>query len=883
MDDQRTSPYQGLDPYTERDQGLFVGREGDTEFIAATVRTRRLTLIYGESGVGKTSLLQAGVAPQLAGEPNSVAVVFRDWLANDCDTALQSAVASALRAKSLPVPDAPDFVEFVSAAAKSADLFLIFDQFEDYFFTRGKRGWLEGPLARMVRSEDLAVNVVLSVRSDALYLLDPLQDRIPNLFTNSIQLEPLTEEDARRVIVEPLERYKKDYAARAGQKLADPPIEPDLPDLIIRGVSRSPSLSHSELESGAAPGRIETAFLQIVLTRLWQEEVRSSRVTAVANALRKSFLSDRIDAILPGGIKLRKTTLEEKLKGVPNIAFDYVKAGVASAADAISKAKGKALQNDVRALCERLFKRLVASSGRSVPYTEEELRAEVRPELAGLVPDLLDQLQRNRVLKPVSSGAGPPMFQMMHDVLGAAVLRWLAEYQLQFEVRGEIQQTKQTAQTYTKRFRIALGGLVLVLLGVLFFGQRLANRAAVRQRDQALAQAQRQIADQARQIAARDHQVSELNQELAVIQRLATPPPPLSSPSPRTEPQAPARSTSMLKSIDVLIGLTLVMLVVSMAVTVITHAVTGFIESRGRHLRDGIAELLLKIDPGLGPDLSGQIAQAVLMHPLIRGPRGLGTVIHREELIGILLELAGGGVTPLELGSANTERLRNALQINGIADTQRALRNIRIAALEIEKNAPQLASHIRLELAILETSSSEFVAKVHAWFDSTMDRVSERFTYSTRIITFAVAVLIAVLLELDSVGLVNRLAMNDALREALLVQAQSIATKQIGPNAPQDAELEYSRALEQTGLVAPPHSPRQWAANWRNVNPLGVCISALLLSLGASFWYDTLKRLLNLRSVLAAEDDEQRRGRQKGTAIPKEALRSAFPAARSGD
>ena len=338
----------------------------------------------------------------------------------------------------------------------------------------------------------------------------------------------------------------------------------------------------------------------------------------------------------------------------------------------------------------------------------------------------------------------------------------------------------------------------------------------------------------------------------------------------------------MLKSIDVLIGLTLVMLVVSMAVTVITHAVTGFIESRGRHLRDGIAQLLLKIDPGLGPDLSGQIAHAVLMHPLIRGPRGLGTVIHREELIGILLELAGGG-TPLELGSADAERLRNALQINGIADPQAALKNIRTAALEIEKKAPQLANHMRLELAILKTSSSEFVAKVHAWFDSTMDRVSERFTYSTRIITFAVAVIIAVLLELDSVGLVNRLAMNDALREALLVQAQSIATKQIGPNAPQDAELEYSRALEQTGLVAPPHSLRQWAANWRIVNPLGVCISALLLSLGASFWYDTLKRLLNLRSVLAAEDDEQRRGRQKGAAIPKEALLSAFPAARTED
>src|SRR5512132_1200436 len=126
MAEQRNSPYQGLNPYTVEDRDLFVGREDDTEFIAANVLTHRLTVLYGESGVGKTSLLQAGVAPVLGEAPTSIAVVFRDWLAPDYPEVLRRCVVEELRRKSLPVPNADNFVQFLSEAAESADLFLIF-------------------------------------------------------------------------------------------------------------------------------------------------------------------------------------------------------------------------------------------------------------------------------------------------------------------------------------------------------------------------------------------------------------------------------------------------------------------------------------------------------------------------------------------------------------------------------------------------------------------------------------------------------------------------------------------------------------------------------------------------------------------------------------
>ena len=64
----------------------------------------------------------------------------------------------------------------------------------------------------------------------------------------------------------------------------------------------------------------------------------------------------------------------------------------------------------------------------------------------------------------------------------------------------------------------------------------------------------------------------------------------------------------MLKSVDVLIGLTVVLLALSMAVTVITQSITALLNSRGRHLRRGLTDLLQQLDPALTGALSKIVA-----------------------------------------------------------------------------------------------------------------------------------------------------------------------------------------------------------------------------------------------------------------------------------
>jgi ABC-type taurine transport system ATPase subunit len=86
-----TSPYKGLDPFddSETDAVLFFGRETEREIISANLKAQRLTILYGPSGVGKSSVLRAGVVRHLRREaesnarrftaPEFAAVYFADW------------------------------------------------------------------------------------------------------------------------------------------------------------------------------------------------------------------------------------------------------------------------------------------------------------------------------------------------------------------------------------------------------------------------------------------------------------------------------------------------------------------------------------------------------------------------------------------------------------------------------------------------------------------------------------------------------------------------------------------------------------------------------------------------------------------------------------
>lgn len=340
----------------------------------------------------------------------------------------------------------------------------------------------------------------------------------------------------------------------------------------------------------------------------------------------------------------------------------------------------------------------------------------------------------------------------------------------------------------------------------------------------------------------------------------------------------------MLKSIDILLGLSVVMLMVSLIVTVLTQAITNLMQTRAKNLLDGIASLLRQIHRDLPPGIDREIAAAILTHPLIKsaGSR-FGHVIHREELTALIVELAAGE-GPHQLGEAAKRELCRLLQANGIEDPEKTIANVRSLVLMLEQAHPELSNNERYAMAFLQEAPSRFLAKINGWFDPMIDRVSDRFTNSTRLITFFGSLAVALVLQLDTAALVSRLSADPALRQALVEQA--IKTAPVPPAAAPAAapgptnlvpsfsqqDKENLQTLATFDIVNIPSSLKEWTGRWSLDNwalkLLGIVLTAMLLSLGAPFWYNALKNLIRLRSLVAQKDDAQRHSRQTNTAAP---------------
>ncbi len=222
-------PYVGLVPFDESDAPYFFGRQRECEVVIANLTLSRLTLLYAASGVGKSSVLRAGVLPglqQIAGEPygglgvpDAAVAYIREWSLAPLDTiatAVLDAVSRVPGAGLVEVPSHPPlsvkWLREVLQRSGVATAYLVLDQFEEYFLyhpdDRGEDG-LAGALGRILSTRDLPVNVLLSIREDELAALDRFKGWVPHLYGNYLRLAHLGRNAAREAIEGPLDHYNQ--------------------------------------------------------------------------------------------------------------------------------------------------------------------------------------------------------------------------------------------------------------------------------------------------------------------------------------------------------------------------------------------------------------------------------------------------------------------------------------------------------------------------------------------------------------------------------------------------------------------------------------------------------------------------------------------------
>ena len=139
-------PWPGLESYGEDAHGWFHGRDFETDALLTLVQRESLTVLYGRSGLGKTSLLRAGLFPRLRVEnylPIHVHLLLNDG-APDIISQIGEAIARECRLHAVEGPALKEATtlwehfhqkdcDFWSGNDHLLTPVLIFDQFEEIF------------------------------------------------------------------------------------------------------------------------------------------------------------------------------------------------------------------------------------------------------------------------------------------------------------------------------------------------------------------------------------------------------------------------------------------------------------------------------------------------------------------------------------------------------------------------------------------------------------------------------------------------------------------------------------------------------------------------------------------------------------------------------
>lgn len=387
----RYSPYQGLIPYSENDSGFFFGREKDTRLIIANLFASPLTLLYGPSGVGKSSVLRAGAVHQLNQRQDVCVVVHSVWNTDPlADLRTKVCSLEGVTASLNPARSFGDFLTECSGQAKKR-LMIILDQFEEYFLYHPNVDEFTVQFSQAVMQANIPASFLVSIREDALAKLDRFEGRIPILFDNYLRLEHLDDAGARSAIEKPIRKYNELYMAGKPQIQ----IEPGLVDQVLHDL-KTGHISLGRAGIGVVQGEaqtIETPYLQLIMTRLWNEERKV------------------------GSYVLRQASLKS-LGGAEKIVRTHLDAAM------------RQLTIGQRVLAARIFQYLVTPSGTKIALRASDL-ATFTDSSARKVEALLQRLSQRdiRLLRAVdTAGKRENSYEIFHDVLGAPILDWRARF-----------------------------------------------------------------------------------------------------------------------------------------------------------------------------------------------------------------------------------------------------------------------------------------------------------------------------------------------------------------------------------------------------------------------------------------------------------------------
>jgi hypothetical protein len=446
-------PWLGLSSYTEETRAYFHGRDEEAAELARRVQRKNLTVLFGQSGLGKTSLLRAGLVPRLRGDGYCPVYVRVDYSpespppAEQIKQAIFRATAAAGHwTRPGTATEGESLWEFLhhrgdllrDVQGRTLLPLLIFDQFEEIFTLAqaDDRGRLRAkqfldeladlvenrpPLAleRRLEQDEAAAEdfdfaradyrILIALREDYLAHLESVKGIMPSITQNRMRLARMTGAQALSAVIRP------------GGRL----VNPEVAEAIVRFVAGGAELVNAE---------VEPSLLSLVC-----RELNNLRIARGRSEISADLLAGSRDTILT---EFYERALEDQPAGVRRVIEDE----------------------------------LLTESGYRESLAEERVLKALAA--AGAAPDALAKLVDRRLLR-IEERLDVRRVELTHDVL-CSVVRTSRDLRHEREARDEAErqlaaQREREAETRrtlrrTRRFAIVSAVLMLVAVAGAAFG-----------------------------------------------------------------------------------------------------------------------------------------------------------------------------------------------------------------------------------------------------------------------------------------------------------------------------------------------------------------------------------------------------------------------------
>jgi hypothetical protein len=284
--------------------------------------------------------------------------------------------------------------------------------------------------------------------------------------------------------------------------------------------------------------------------------------------------------------------------------------------------------------------------------------------------------------------------------------------------------------------------------------------------------------------------------------------------------------------LDVVAGVLFAFMSISLAASAINEALASFLNLRGKGMLKGIQNML-NGQPGSD---AAQLVLAIYNNALVH-PQGDGKA---DDIQALGTKGLPSYVEPAKFAAALVDSLANPAASEPPADSEAPAPPI-LVKLELAIQNIKDAQLKRTLLALYDRADGKievFEAAAASWFDGTMDRVSGVYKRNCQVWAFFIALVIVLLLNVDTLFLAKTLWQNPGAAQHLTVPTAlptgGATLQQLQNHLPIGWTDEYmtDRAV-------------WWA--WP-IAIVGWLITALSTLFGAPFWFDLLQKVVQLRN-----------------------------------